>query len=295
MFTKIHFFFGLFMLAQISSAQTVLRYNLAEGDEFTIAQSAQQTITQEIPGRTQIIINDLKGVMNFKVTAVSEALITMEMHFKRFALKMSSPQLGVMMDIDTDKKDNPESTESLIFKGILNKSVYILMKPTGEITEVQQAEAIVNGMIESLGLEDAHAIEQMKQELEKEWSADGLAKSFEQMTFNYPNTVIQKEGTWTNKFIGKGKIHAQNTWTLEEPSTDGNSIKGNAMITMDLSNPQIEMLLEGSQQTTLKALANGFPKTMEVKTFASGDATIPGLPVQTIPTQLESTTTYTLL
>jgi hypothetical protein len=60
MFTKIHFFFGLFMLAQISSAQTVLRYNLAEGDEFTIAQSAQQTITQEIPGRTQIIINDLK-------------------------------------------------------------------------------------------------------------------------------------------------------------------------------------------------------------------------------------------
>jgi hypothetical protein len=295
MFTKIHFFFGLFLLAQISGAQSVLRYNLVEGNEFTIEQSAQQTITQEIPGTTQIIINDLKGVMNFKVTSVSKELITLEMQFKRFALKMSSPQLGVMMEIDTDNQETVENTESQMFKGILNKSVYILMKPTGEIIEVQQADALINGMIEGLELEDVDVIEQTKQALEKEWNADGLAKSFEQMTFNYPNAVVGKGDIWTNNFIGKGKIHATNRWTLKESTKDGNNIEGDATITMDLSNPQITMLLKGSQQTTLNTLANGFLKKMEVKTFASGDATIPKLPGQTIPTQLKSTTTYTLL
>lgn len=295
MFKKIYFFVSLFIVAQLSSAQTVLRYNLAEGNEFTIEQSAVQTITQEIPGSTQVIINDLKGTMHFKVTAISETFTTLEMSFKRFAIKMSSPQLGTMMDIDTDDQTNTESTEFKIFKGMLDKSVIILMKPTGEIIEVQNADAIVNGMIDNLGIDDPNAIAQMRQELEKEWSADGLAKSFEQMTFNYPNTIVQKGGTWTNDFIGKGKVNAKNTWTLEEQSADGNSIGGDATITMDLSNPQITMLLTGSQQTKLYSLGNGFPKTMEVKTFASGDATVPQLPGQTIPTKLESTTTYTLL
>jgi hypothetical protein len=295
MFKKTYFFFALYIVTQFSIAQNVLRYNLAEGDEFTIQQIAIQTITQEIPGGSQVIINDLKGTMYFKVTAVSDAFTTLEMNFKRFAIKMSSPQLGTMMDIDTDNQDNTESTEFKIFQGMLDKSVTILMKPTGEIIEVQKADAIVNGMIDNLGINDPEAIAQMRQELEKEWSGDGLAKSFEQMTFNYPNTAIQKGDTWNNTFIGKGKINAKNTWTLENESDKGNSIGGDATITMDLSNPQITMLLKGSQQTTLEALSNGFPRTMEVKTFAAGDATVPQLPGQTIPTKLESTTTYTLL
>lgn len=295
MFPKAYIFFTLFIVAQLSSAQTVLRYNLVEGDEFTVEQSAHQTITQEIPGRTQIIVNDLKGTMFFTVTSVNDSLTTLEMSFKRFSIKMSSPQLGTMMDIDTDSTTNTESTEFKIFQGMINKSVTILMKPTGEISEVQNADVIVNGMIDNLGIEDPEAISQMRQELEKEWSADGLAKSFEQMTFNYPNTAIKKGETWTNNFIGKGKVNADNTWTLEESLVDGNSINGDATISMDLSNPQISMLLKGTQQTTLKALPNGFPKSMEVITFASGDATIPQLAGQIIPTKLESITTYTLL
>lgn len=286
---------ALFLLTQWSVAQTNLRYNLEVGETFTVAQTAKQTITQEIPGMTQIIINDLSGTMRFTVTAVTDTLTTLEMTFQKFALKMSSPQLGTLMEIDTENEETSESTESKIFQGMLHKAVYIEMKPTGEIVNIKDADAIINGMVSNLGLEDPAMVAQMKKELEKEWSADSLAKSFEQMTFNYPDAAVVQGGSWNNAFIGKGNVNAKNTWTLDEVSDEAIAISGDATIEMDLTNPQIQMVLTGSQQTSLRALPNGFPNTMEVKTFAAGDASTPQLPGQTIPTKLESTTTYTLL
>lgn len=291
---RITLFITLFTVALVASAQVKLAYNVNIGDEFTIAQRATQTITQDIPGMKQVIENELKGTMLFKVKHVKKDTIIFDMSFKAFALKMSSPQHGVMMNVDTAVEDDA-SSELLMFKGMLDQLITIKMLRTGKIVEVLNGEAIIEGMIASLGIEDEAVRKQMYAQLGKEWSGEALAKSFEQMTYNYSSKAIKVGSTWKNNFEGEGKVNADNTWTLDKLSKSTAAISGEATITMDLTNPQIEMVLNGTQQTLLvAALDSGFPQSIEVKSSASGQATSPAMPGVTIPTTLESTTTYKL-
>lgn len=291
---KITLFLALFTVAFAISAQTTLAYNVKTGDEFTIEQRATQTITQDIPGMKQVIENDLKGTLLFKVKEVKKDTIIFNMSFKAFAIKMSSPQHGEMMNVNTAVEDNT-SSEHLMFKGMLDQPITIKMLKTGKIAHVLNGEAIIEGMLDGLGIEDEATREQMYEQLGKEWSGDALAKSFEQMTYNYPSTAVKVGSTWKNNFEGEGKINADNTWTLDKLSKSTAAISGQATITMDLTNPQIEMILEGTQQTILiAALDSGFPTSIEVTSTASGDATTPAMPGTVIPTTLESKTTYTL-
>ncbi|RMB61052.1 hypothetical protein EAX61_06130 [Dokdonia sinensis] len=291
---KLTLLIALFTITLTTFAQVNLRYDVNIGDEFTIAQRATQTITQDIPGMKQVIENDLRGTMSFKVQDVKKDTIVFNMNFKTFAIKMSSPQHGVMMNVDTSIEDDA-SSEHLMFKGMLNQPIIIKMLRTGKIAQVLNGEAVIEGMIDGLGVDDESMREQMYEQLSKEWSGDALAKSFEQMTYNYPNKTVKVGDTWKNNFKGDGKINADNTWKLDQINTDTAVISGQALITMDLTNPQIEMILKGTQQTAiLSTIKSGFPKSIEVISTASGDATTPAMPGSVIPTRLESKTTYTL-
>lgn len=93
----------------------------------------------------------------------------------------------------------------------------------------------------------------------------------------------------TSQTILKHTSAEENKFTIEETALQTITQK------ITKSTPVHNNILKGTQEKTLKVLANGFPKAIEVVPFFHGDASIQELPGQTIPTKLKSTTTYTLL
>lgn len=286
--------FTLFVVTNfITTAQENLGYKLQVGDTFSILQEASQEIIQEIPGAPQTITNELRGLLQFKVIEVSPSLFTIEVSFKKFSMRMSSPTLGEMISIDTEIPS--EDFEYKMFVGMLDKPMQMRMKATGEIVEIKNGDAIINGMIDSMKDLDEETKQAMRLQLEKEWKAEVLAKSFEQMTFIYPNSPKKVGETWENSYTGENKIHAKNLWTYLKNTQTKREFSAQSTITMDLSTEAITLDLKGTQTSqTTASIRSGFIDKLSVKSIASGNAQIPNTPDMKIPTTINSITTYTL-
>ena len=135
----------MFLFSLTLTAQNVLQYNLSVGDSFTIHQEAIQHITQDIDGTIQEIDNKLSGMMSFEVIKSEKESITFEMNFTNLKMLMSSPTLGELSNVDSSS-DDTEDIMSLMFKGILNIPVTIVMSKNGKITSVTGGDKLIESM-----------------------------------------------------------------------------------------------------------------------------------------------------
>ncbi|WP_299214835.1 DUF6263 family protein, partial [uncultured Dokdonia sp.] len=265
MITKNTLFSLLFLVVSyISIGQVYLGYSLDMNDEFKLQQDVLQTITQDIQGNMQEIENKLRGSLYFVVKEKTKENITLDVGFKSFYMKTTSPQLGgVLMEVDTQAEE--QTPESKMFMGLIDSSIGIVINYSGKIIEVKNGDAFINNMLSGMGIEDPTLLEQTKKQLEKDWSGESLGRSFEQVLFNYPNAKVNQGDTWNNEFVSKTGLNATNTWTLVTIDADSYQISGTADVYMKTSNAQITMDLSGTQQTNLIADSkNKFPRKMTV-------------------------------
>jgi len=282
----------LFLTCGMTVAQKKLEYNLSVGDNFTVQQEAKQVITQDLNGVDQIIENDLMGVMHFKVVDKTNDSYTLEMTFKRLKMLMSSPTLGELSNSDTESADSSD-VANMLFKGILNIPVTMVMDKTGKIKSVTGGDKLIANMFTSAGIDQPEIIAESKKQMEKQFGSAALSNSFEQMTYFYTSTAVAVGDEWTNSF--SGDLSAKNSWSLMEVTNDALKIKGKASTTMSSIDENIIMTLSGSQQTTINAdPSNGWFREIIVTGENSGN-TLFQAQNMTIPTIVKSTITYKIL
>lgn len=275
-----------------ANAQKMLQYDLNVNDVFNIAQQAEQHITQEINGVDQVIDNNLKSSMQFKVVKVEEDLITIEMTFKHLKMTMSSPSLGELLNADTDVTDDSDMT-STMFKGTLNIPVTMVMERTGRIQSISGGEKLIASMFKAAGIKDESAIEANKPQFEKQFGSDALSNSFEQMTYFLPAEAVIPGDSWENTY--QGDLQAKNKWTLTTYTNDKFTILGNANATMSNIDENVRMVLTGSQKTTINANSKtGLFSDITVEGVYVGNTQVSAGDVN-IPTNITSTITYKIL
>lgn len=273
--------------------QSVLKYNLNIGDTFTVKQSAEQVITQELEGAAHVLTNSLDGILEFTVKGEYEGNFRVSMEFKDLNLLMTSSIQGELMKVKA-KEVSDEDIQSKIFNSLLDQPVEMVLSQTGDILEVIGGDSLVTRMANSSGLEDDFSKNMMKKSLEKEFGSEALSNSYKQMTFIYSEEEVTIGDTWQNTY--SGKLSAENTWTLNALEEEHTIISGNASVTMDIDDTATTMNLKGEQNTEITAnRANGFIKTMSVVSEATGISKMPQLGDQEIPTTIESTITYELI
>jgi hypothetical protein len=273
-------------------AQKTLQYNFKIGDHFTVQQEAYQHITQDINGVDQIIENNLTGIMHFEVIEASPEGYTLSMTFKRLKMLMSSPTLGELSNTDTESADSSDVT-NMLFKGLLNVPVTIVMEKTGKIKSVVGGEKLIASMFESAGIDQPEIIEASKGQMEKQFGSDALSNSFEQMTYFYPMDAVSVGNDWTNSY--SGNLSAKNNWTLDIDTSESINISGTANTTMSTIDENVIMTLTGSQKTTVAANPkNGLFNEVIVTGENSGDTLFQSQNM-TIPTRIKSTITYKFL
>lgn len=282
----------LYLLLVISStlvAQKKLQYNLKVGQNFLVEQEAQQYITQDINGVEQIIENNLMSVMNFKVVEASTENYTLAMTFKRLKMLMSSPTLGELSNADTQSADSSDVT-NMLFKGLLDVPVTIIMEKTGKIKSVTGGDKLIENMFTSAGIDQPEIIEASRGQMEKQFGSDALSNSFEQMTYFYPTDAVTVGNEWTNSY--NGNLSAKNDWKLESSDKETIIISGKASTTMSTIDENVTMTLSGTQTTKVIAnTSNGFFKEVTV-TGENAGTTLFQAQNMTIPTQIKSTITY---
>ncbi|MEZ4802479.1 MAG: DUF6263 family protein [Gelidibacter sp.] len=282
----------LFIVLAVSTsvvAQKKLQYNLNVGDKFTVEQEAKQHITQDLNGVEQIIENHLISVMHFEIVEATKDNYTLSMSFKRLKMLMSSPTLGELSNSDTESADSSDVT-NMLFKGLLNVPVTIVMEKNGKIKSVSGGDKLINAMFESAGMDQPEVIAASKGQMEKQFGSDALSNSFEQMTHFYPTATVTVGDEWTNSY--SGNMSAKNKWKLESVSDDTINISGTATTTMSTIDENIMMTLTGTQTTTVVAnQKNGLFSKVIVTGENSGD-TLFQAQNMTIPTTITSTITY---
>ncbi len=286
------FVLALLFIHSNSFTQTVLKYELNEGDSFTLVQNASQTITQDIPGAKQVLTNEINSTMALDVITSTEEMMTLEMRYLSFNWNMTSPQLGNLMTINTETNEG-EEIQLNIFKSLLDTPLIIKMSSTGKLIKMEGVDVLLQRMADNSGLEDEAANQLMIDQLSKEWGPEQMSASMEQMLYNYSDQKVAVNDTWTTSF--DGKLEAETTWKLAEQDTTVNTITGNASVSMNEQNAQVTMKLSGNQNTVLTTNAQtGMISEMVVTQTMSGDTVVPQLPDTTIPTTMESKITYTV-
>lgn len=290
---KVLSFLVLAGCCSILFGQTSLQYTLSEGDNFTIKQTAQQIITQELDGAVHQITNNLDGIMQFVVVAENADNYQIEVTFTDLNLNMSSSIQGELLNVNA-REVNEEDVQSRIFNSLLNEPIYMVLARNGDVLEVTGGDSLVTKMANSSGLQDEFSLNMMKKSLEKEFGSEALSNSYEQMTFIYPDKKVAVGEGWENEYFGK--LSAKNLWTLNELSANAASISGKAMVEMDVAEPATTMKLTGEQTTTiLTNLGSGFIQRMRVEGIFEGASTMTQLGDQEIPTTIKSTVTYELI
>ncbi|MCK0157672.1 DUF6263 family protein [Cellulophaga sp. F20128] len=287
---KILFITAILLCSLHLKAQSKLEYKLAKGDTFTIQQNAKQVISQEIQGMSHELTNTVSGEYLMKVTSMTDDSYTIEMSFTDLNMKMASNLQGELMDIKA-KEVSTANPQSAMFNAILNIPVSITLAKNGNITSVTGGDEIINKMMDASGITDETTLKLVKESLGKEYGTEGLASSFEQMTYLYPATKVKVGDSWENEYTGK--LDTKNKWTLNTYNADTTELSCEASVIMSVKDAAANMDLTGTQTTKVTANSKtGFIQEMEVIGTSSGNSTLPMLGNQQIPTKITSTITY---
>jgi len=286
----------LFLYILCSSAllaQTVLKYDLKEGDVFTVKQNAEQLIVQDVDGATHELTNTLNGILEFKVLKEKEESYQVALTFKDLNLKVTSSIQGELMNVKA-KEVSEGDMQSQIFNSLLDTPVELTLSKTGDILEVIGGDSLVAKMANASGIEDEFSKNLMKKSLEKEFGSEALSKNYKQMTFIYTAEEVTIGDTWQNEYTGK--LNAKNTWSLIEITDTEALIRGKAEVSMNVTEAATTMALTGTQETEIKTdRASGFISVMTVKGESKGISKMTQMSDQDIPTTIKSTITYQLI
>ncbi|HMB63138.1 MAG TPA: DUF6263 family protein [Eudoraea sp.] len=274
-------------------AQTTLEYHLKKGDTFTIRQNAHQIITQELDGAAHKITNRINGLIEFKVLGKVAGHYELSITFRDLHLNMTSSIQGELMNVNAQEVSE-ENIQSKIFNSLLNIPIQMILAKNGDIIEVHGGDSLVSRMASSSGIQDAFSLNLMKKSLEKEFGSEALSQSYKQMTYIYPDQIVNVGDSWENEYAGK--LSAKNVWTLDAITIDHALITGRSSVLMDVKEVATTMRLEGTQETSITTdFRSGFIKSMTVTGSSEGISTMAQIGDQEIPTTIASTITYELV
>lgn len=275
-----------------ATAQTNLAYNLKVGDQFKVHQVANQDIVQEMNGQKHEMQNLLEGDFTFTIDEVNDSIYGIKFKFDRFKMLSTSNLVGELINVNTnDSVIDDTDIQGKIFSQLIKTDLYMEMYRNGKIKSIDGSKQLVDNMINSAGDFDEFTKELMKESMNKEFSNESLAKSFEQMTYIYPTEAIKKGDTWKNSF--EGELSSENVWTLESILNDDVNISGESTISFINQDDDVEMNLTGDMTSNLvTSLETGFVKTMTTHSVAKGNSIMHKMNDLEVPTSITSNITY---
>jgi hypothetical protein len=218
----------------------ILALNLNLDSTYYMTTSANLTITEEIPGQTQVITTVITGLISHKVTAIRDSVYEMEVRYKSLGMHMSLPG-GKTVDFNTELISN--DTFSKIMRSILDKPFNITINKTAKILSVKNIENLYTDMAKNFPEATEAQKMQFKAQMEQSFGEKSFKGSFQDSFAVFPVAPVGVSDKWLANTSLESIITAQikTTYTLQAITDKLYEIHGDAIVTTP-ANPEFKQL-----------------------------------------------------
>jgi len=211
--------------------KTKILLNLKLDSTYYLNQNSNLTITQEIPGHTQVITTLVGGLVAHKVTAIHDTVFEMAVQYESFLLKMEMAGT-TLMAIDT-KNNNSQNLMTRIMLGMLHKPIIMVITSKGKVLEVKNLENLYAGMFDRFPeLTEAQKV-QIKAQVEKSFGEKAFRNSLQDAFTVLPDAAVEVNDSWTSdtnlETVAVAKI--KTNYTLKSINEQTYVIHGDALVT----------------------------------------------------------------
>ena len=215
-----------------STAGTVLKFNLEKGKRYSY--DITWDTDQKIMDR-----NDRFSFLNsfsFEVISDDGNVKTLKGLYRKFRLYMKIMDLE--MDIDTDKplsattgNESMEETMHRVFSKIKGSTFTLKVDENGNVLSVSGFDDIVNGIIESAGLNDEMKL-QMRASLKDQFSDERLKSQLAIVFLIFPDKPVNQGDSWQRSYELTGNIPAQfsTTYTIKQIEDEQVTLEAKSLI-----------------------------------------------------------------
>ena len=254
-----------------------LQYTFAVGDQYEWVQTTTQTVKQSIMGMDQLVENNIKGSMSFKVTSLTSTGAVLEVRYISLSMAMKLP--GGMGSQALDSDGDQEKTENKVMKALIDKPFSITLTKQGVVESIENEENLWSGL-SSLGLSEQQ-LASMKTNLEQSLSENALKSSFELVLTNYPEKPVKAGDTWKNS-VGTGSsfpLITDNTWSFVNAISENANLTATGTTTTTDKQKVVNLPngikstfdLGGTQkQTSTVNIKSGWPSVVSVNSEIKG-------------------------
>jgi hypothetical protein len=287
---SIFMFFMTFSLAlgSVAAAQDplVLKLNLQPGSAFTYTMDMNQTNVQTVDREEQKLDQEVLIVWNYDVLEKgTDHVMVVKLTYKR--VKISQNYGHEIAEYDSD---NPPDYVDPSMRGMASlpgTELLVRLTPTGEVLDIQGVDKMLDKMIGALELPDSPQRDQVVQNLRKQFGANAVEQSLEQITSFFPGRPVSVGDRWKDST----EANTGFPMVIKSEYVLKSRKEGTAMIdvTSELSSdPQNAMALgpltmaydvSGTQTGNIMVDENtGLPTKSEISLQFSGNVDVSGVP-----------------
>ncbi len=170
--------------------------NLKLDSTYYLNQNSNLTITQEIPGHTQVITTLVGGLVAHKVTLIKDTLYEMAVQYESFLMKM---EMGgnTLMSVDTKNSDS-QDVMNKIMRGMLHKPITIVITRKGKVLDVKNLNNLYAGMFDRFPeVTEAQKV-QIQAQVEKSFGEKAFRNNIQDAFAVLPDAAVEVNDTWVS-------------------------------------------------------------------------------------------------
>lgn len=279
-----------------------LEYTFNVGDSFQMDQDSKQTITQEIMGMGEVVVNvSIGGGMSFKVVERTPTGAKLEVAYTSLKMITKSPMGDQIMD-----SESTDAEQSKMMKALTNKPFFIYMNKRGKIEKAENIDNLYSGF-KDLGFDDA-TLENVKKAMQQTLGENAIKASLQMAFVTYPEKPLAVGGSWKDVLSGgmNFPLNIENTWKLSaidggvaSLEADGNVVTTDKEKEFSVNGMKAKSDLSGQQAMKSKVnTTTGWPTELKVLSEIKGNMTLLAggmLPTDMeVPMQISTESTFTI-
>ncbi|HTK21747.1 MAG TPA: DUF6263 family protein [Mucilaginibacter sp.] len=229
-------FIGINCFAQ----KHVLALNLKLDSTYYMTTSANLTITEEIPGQTQVITTVITGLVSHRVTGVRDSVYEMEIRYKSLGVHISLPG-GKTVDFNTELAH--DDIFSKVMRSILDRPFNITINKSAKILSVKNIDNLYSDMAKNFPEATEVQKTQFKAQMDQSFGEKSFKGSFQDSFAVFPGIPVGINDKWLANTSLESVITAQikTTYTLQAIGDKTYQIHGDAVVTSP-SNAEFKQL-----------------------------------------------------
>jgi len=185
--------FAFLSFTAVIAQKTELRFNLETGREYFQEVITESKIRQYIMGMDMEINNTIGTTLGYKVTAKDGRYYDVEVRYVSMSMEMETPYgTNSISSESTDEKD----PGSKMLAKVMDVPFQVRMRDDGKVTEVKNADVLVNKIMEGMGDLVDPMMMQIGAQLQQQFGEEAMTSQIESYSRIFPKDPVAVGDQW---------------------------------------------------------------------------------------------------